>query len=334
MAATRPLDPCFERTACTLGRLWKRSRRSLPSDVATSFAGLLHQIAPYFNVNPAADVPTNLSGARQSVAGFVDLLVPLATSAVSATSSGASSMCGPSCSPFVDRPLPIDANAIDVSVLESFRAELFHGMDELFATHTVSDAVGSEMAEFRAIQPASGVDINFDDFTFTLAGSDLDGDPTESSCPSLAPTPCTSDGEDQVLCVHTRGGLPPGGAPRTGQPGWTLLTSSPFIPAQYRVDNPFSANAYIPVVSRPCVSQHIWWAAWARIYSIWLAPGMSGSTSVGGTPLRALGDERGVTPYGSRLFSSDDSSESGSFGNLVAASVVGFRRGRHVSFTT
>eukprot|EP00973_Karenia_brevis_P056980 7924872-Karenia_brevis.AAC.1 len=42
------MDPIFEKTAGSLGRLWKRSKRILPKQLASAYVELLRAIHPHF----------------------------------------------------------------------------------------------------------------------------------------------------------------------------------------------------------------------------------------------------------------------------------------------
>ena len=77
-AAFLDMNPCFETTAGTLGRLFKRSRRQLPSEVEAAYVQLLLKIQKYFNPDASVAVVENVRLARLSVKGFADHLCHLA----------------------------------------------------------------------------------------------------------------------------------------------------------------------------------------------------------------------------------------------------------------
>ena len=73
------MNPCFERTSHTLGRVYKRSRRFLPVEVGLAYAELLLAIKPYFH--PVSDISSsaNVQKSRTTVKDIASLLVTLAT---------------------------------------------------------------------------------------------------------------------------------------------------------------------------------------------------------------------------------------------------------------
>ena len=73
------MNPCFERTSHSLGRIYKRSRRFLPVEVGRAYSGLLLAIKPYFQPDNDISSAANVERSRTTVKEFASLLVMLAT---------------------------------------------------------------------------------------------------------------------------------------------------------------------------------------------------------------------------------------------------------------
>mmetsp|Transcript_10622 Transcript_10622/g.33585 ORF Transcript_10622/g.33585 Transcript_10622/m.33585 type:complete len:276 (+) Transcript_10622:89-916(+) len=71
------MDPVFERTAGTLGRLYKRARHNLPPQVRSDFARLLVSIRPFFIPGAGCSAGAALREARPSVGALVARLARL-----------------------------------------------------------------------------------------------------------------------------------------------------------------------------------------------------------------------------------------------------------------